>query len=310
MSKVKEEVVNELHKPARRVFKRRRTIVKNLFDLFQGDLVEMQPYAKFNKGNRYILVVINVFSKYVWALPVKSKTGKDVTAAMKEILINAKTPPKNLQTDQGKEFFNKDFHKLMEQFKINHYSTFSNMKASVVERVNRTLKNKMWRKFSMQGNYKWLNMLEEIVTDYNNTKHSVTGLKPIEVTKKNEKKLFSKVYRHIKVVDPRTLKLKVGDFVRISKYREVFSKGYTPNWSNEIFTIKKVIMTNPVTYIISDQKNTEIQGGFYREEIQRVKHPDVYLVEKVLRRKGNKVYVKWLGLDKTHNSWILRSELV
>lgn len=307
MSNVKEEVVNELHKPARRMFKRRRVIVKGIHDLFQSDLVEMQPYSKFNKGYRYILVVINVFSKYVWALPIKTKTSKHVSEAMKKILLN-ETPPKNMQTDRGGEFYGVAFQKLMKEFKINHYSSFSNMKASVVERVNRTLKSRLFKKFSLQGHYKWLTILPETVIEYNNTVHSVIGMKPIDVNEKNEKEILLNVYSPIKIAHKS--KLKVGDSVRISKYRELFFKGYTPNWSNEVFNIKKVNRTNPVTYMLQDQKLEEIQGAFYKEELQKAKHSDVYLIEKVLRRSGNKVYVKWLGLDKLHNSWILKSELV
>ena len=310
MTTIKEQVVNELHKPARKKFMRRRVIVKGLNDLLQADLVEMQPYSKFNRGYRYILVVINVFSKYVWAEPVKTKSGKDVATAMKTILLTLKTNPQNLQTDRGTEFFNQHFQKLMERFKINHYSTFSNLKASVVERVNRTLKTRMWKMFSLQGNYRWLNILQDIVKDYNNTKHSTIAMKPNQVNKQNEKKILRSIFTHAKTVDSKLAKFKVGDHVRISKYREAFSKGYTPNWSNEIFRIKKVKMTNPRTYIIEDERNEEIQGGFYEQELQKAKHSDVYLVEKILRRKGNKVYVKWLGLDKKFNTWINKNDVV
>ena len=310
MTTIKEQVVNELHKPARKKFMRRRVIVKGLNDLLQADLVEMQPYSKFNRGYRYILVVINVFSKYVWAEPVKTKSGKDVAAAMKTILHTLKTNPQNLQTDRGTEFFNQHFQKLMERFKINHYSTFSNLKASVVERVNRTLKTRMWKMFSLQGNYRWLNILQDIVKDYNNTKHSTIAMKPNQVNKQNEKKILRSIFTHAKTVDSKLAKFKVGDHVRISKYREAFSKGYTPNWSNEIFRIKKVKMTNPRTYIIEDERNEEIQGGFYEQELQKAKHSDVYLVEKILRRKGNKVYVKWLGLDKKFNTWINKNDVL
>lgn len=310
MTNIKKDVVNELHRPARRNFKRRKVIIKGLNDLWQADLVEMQPYAKFNKGYRYILVVIDTFSKFVWTRALKSKTVKDVTEAMKKILIDAKSKIKHLHTDRGSEFIGAIFQNLMKEFNINHYSTFSNLKASIVERVNRTLKNKIWKQFSMQGNYKWVDILAKITNDYNNTKHSTTGLKPVAVTKKNEKTLLKNVYRVIKVVDPRTPKFKIGDFVRISKYRELFSKGYTPNWSNEIFSIKKINFTNPTTYILEDQQKNEIQGGFYREELQKVKHQDVYLVEKILRRRGDKVLVKWMGMDKTHNSWILKSNVL
>lgn len=310
MSLIKEAVVNELHKPARKNFQRRRVIIKGLHDLWQADLVEMQSFLKFNRNYRYILVVINTFSKFVWALPVKSKSGKDVTAAMKKILIDAKTPPKNLQTDRGKEFFNRSFQDLMEEFKINHYSSFSNMKASIVERVNRTLKNNMWKRFSMQGNYKWLNILPEVVSEYNNKKHRTTGLKPKDINKSNEKNILKSTYTHIKTVDPLTSKFNQGDFVRISKYRDLFSRGYTPNWSNEIFQIKEIKLTNPTTYLLKDDKDEDILGSFYKEELQKVKHANVYLVEKVLRKKGNKVFVKWLGMDNSSNSWINKNELL
>lgn len=304
MSKIKRHIVEELHKQSRVNFKRRRVIVKGLDDLFQADLVEMIPYARENKGYRYILVVIDVFSKYVWAEAVKNKTGEEVSKAMKKIFNTNNRIPKNLQTDMGKEFYNKTFQELMKKNQVNHYSTFSNKKASIVERVNRTLKSIMWREFSFQGNYKWLNILPKIVEKYNNKKHSTIKMKPINVNKKNEKSLLNSVYNHIKIVEKLAPKFKVGDYVRISKYRAEFQKGYTPNWSNEIFKINKIKLTNPVTYILVDQTDQPIQGGFYTQELQKVKYPDIYLVEKVLKRKGDMVYVRWLGFDSSHNSWI------
>ena len=186
---VKRKIAEELHKPARIHFKRRRVIVKGINDLYQADLVEMIPYAGQNGGNRCILVVIDVFSKYAWAVPVKTKSAKDVTKAMKTILKDGNVP-KNLQTDNGKEFYNKEFKSLMSNLKINHYSTFSSLKASVVERLNRTLKGLMWKEFSIQGSFKWLKLLPEVLLRYNSRKHSTIGMKPIEVKNnvdKNEK---------------------------------------------------------------------------------------------------------------------------
>lgn len=305
---IKKEVIEELHRPARINFKRRRTIVKGLHDLFQADLVEMIPYASVNKGYRYILMVIDAFSKKLWARPIKRKTGEDVTKAMQEIL--SESVPKNLQTDQGKEFFNKPFKNLMDKHGINHYSTFSSMKASIVERCNRTIKNMMWKEFSLQGNFKWLDTLQDIVSRYNDTKHSTTGFKPSRVTKRHEKRILERAFSHLKTIDPRKPKFAIGDSVRISKHRELFKKGYTPSWSNEIFKIRKVQFTNPRTYLLVDERKNDVLGGFYQEELQKVKHPDVFLVEKVLRRRGNEVFVKWLGLDKTHNSWIMKHDIV
>lgn len=309
MSTIKQQVVDELHKPARKNFKRRRVIIKGLNDLFQADLVEMIPYAKANRNFKYILIVINTFSKFVYTRPLKNKAAEEVTKAMRDVLQKAKENPKNLQTDQGKEFFNQKFAALMKEFNINHYTTFSNLKASIVERCNRTLKNLMWKRFSMQGHYRWIGILDDIVNKYNNTVHTKTGYKPSAVSKRNERKILASAYTHLKILD-RNSNFKIGDYVRISKYRHAFSKGYVPMWSNEIFKIRQVKLTNPATYILEDMSGDSILGGFYKYEIQKVKHPNVYLVEKVLRRKNNKVYVKWLGMDNTHNSWIDKTNIL
>ena len=293
-----EQVVNELHKPVRHNFPRRRVVVKGLRDLYQADLIEMIPYARLNKGNKYILIVIDVFSKFVWAHPLKSKMGREVATAFKKILKNL---PKNLQTDQGKEFYNKDFMQVMKSYGINHYSTFSSIKASVVERVIRTIKSSMWKSFTLQGNKKWIDLLPEVVEKYNNTYHTTIKMRPNQVNKSNEKKLLKTVYSHIKQVNPNS-KFNVGDYVRISKYRTVFRKGYSENWTNEIFKIVAKKLTFPTMYTIQDQKGDTVHGGFYEHELQKVKFPDIYLIEKIVRKKGKKVLVKWRGLNES--SWI------
>jgi len=212
--------------------------------------------------------------------------------------------PRNLQSDLGKEFYNKNFEKLMKKFEINHYSTWSSKKASIVERFNRTFKTMLWKWFSLHGSYKWIDVLMKLVESYNNTYHRTIGMKPNQVNAKNEKQLLQTVYSNIKIGSLRS-KFKVGDQVRISKHRSLFDKSYTPNWSNEIFTVRKVnSTTNPITYLLKDENNEPIAGGFYELELQRVKHRDILLVEKVVRRKGKKVLVKWLGLDNSRNSWI------
>lgn len=305
---IKEQIVNELHKPARKNYVRRKVVLKGLNDLYQIDLVEMIPYAKENRGFKYILVVIDAFSKFVWALPVKNKSGKEVTGTIKKIL---KKPhiPKNIQSDNGKEFYNREFRDLMQQLKINHYSTYSNVKASIVERVNRTLKSLMWKAFSLQGSYKWLSLLPKIVYKYNNTKHLTIGMKPSVVSTKNEQDILNSVYSSIKIAPFKT-KFKVNDYVRISKYRSAFDKGYTPNWTNEVFIVKAVQHTNPTTYLLQDQQGQDVFGGFYDYELQIAKYPNVHLVEKIIRKKGNMMLVKWLGFDDSHNSWIKKTSIV
>lgn len=161
------QLVEELHSPARKNFHRRRVITRGYDDLWQADLVDMRAYSRINSGNQYILTVIDTFSKFAWARPLKTKSSQNVVEAFNNILSTSKRCPKNIQTDDGKEFFYKDFKKFTEANNINHYSTYSVMKASIVERWNRTLKNNMWKEFTFNGNYEWINILPKLVNDYN-----------------------------------------------------------------------------------------------------------------------------------------------
>ncbi|KAJ8981998.1 hypothetical protein NQ317_013652 [Molorchus minor] len=303
-SDVKLGIVRELHRTARRNFSRRRTIIKALHDLWQADLAEMQPYAHENKGMRYILVVIDCYSKYVWTRPLRNKTGIEVTSAMGDIIHKAGISPSNLQTDNGTEFYNKHFFALMKSWNINHYSTFSTKKAAIVERVIRTLKTWFYIEFSARGSYKWLDILPTITRKYNNKIHRTINMRPSEVTSTT----LLEAYSHPKVaLKPKYL---VNDVVRISKYKGVFDKGFTANFSTELFRIVKVNITNPTTYLLEDMNGQQIKGCFYEHELQKTKYPDIYLVEKVLKKNKNKVYVKWLGFSKGHNSWIEETAIV
>ncbi|CAD6243430.1 GSCOCG00013064001-RA-CDS, partial [Cotesia congregata] len=209
-------IAEELHKPARRNYKRRHVDIRGLDETWQADLVEMIPYATVNKGYKYLLTIIDIFSKYAWAVPIKSKSGVDVTSAMKSVLQQGRIP-KNLHVDQGKEFYNKEFKDLMKQHKINLYSTFSNLKASICERFNRTLKTKMWREFTNRGSYKWADTLDDLVNTYNSTIHSTIKMKPADVTAPQEKQLLENIYQPLKTKSKQKQKFKVGDKVRISK---------------------------------------------------------------------------------------------
>lgn len=298
---MKADIVKELHRPARRHFKRRHVEQRGINDTIQIDLVEMQNFSKFNNGYRYLLTAINIFSKYAYVRPLKDKTATEVVKAMKSILDELRKPIKNIQSDLGKEFMNSKFKDLMKKYNINHYQTYSEMKASICERFNRTLKEKMWRMFSLHGNYKYVSHLQNLVKEYNNTIHRTIRMKPSEVNKENEKLLLNTVYNHKKIdIVP---KFHIGDSVRLSRYKGIFEKGYEPNWSTEIFKITNVYNSNPITYSIKDYKGTQIEGKFYEKEMQKVKHPDGYLIERIIKKKGNKALVRWLGFDKNHDTW-------
>lgn len=309
---LKEKIINELHQPARRRFPRRATVLKGINDLYQADLVELRSYSRINRGYKYILTVINCFSKVADALPLKDKTAKSVTNAMLKIIKRNKNTIKHLQTDDGKEYFNNSFKLLMKKYNINHYSTKSEMKASIIERFNRTLKAAMFKMFSNRGKYLWYDILQSLINEYNNKYHRTIGMKPKDVSSQNE----SAVKERIKLqTQPKSeyrssKRFFVNDKVRISKHKGVFDKRYFPNWSNEVFTVYRVQPTLPETYILKDKKGEILQGGFYGHELLKSAVGDVYLIEKVLKKKNDKLLVRWIGFDKTHDSWIPKSEIV
>lgn len=302
-----QRLVEELHRSVRKNFPRRHYAMRGVNDTFQADLIEMIPWAKQNSGYRYILMVIDIFSKRVWAMQLKNKTGEEVTNAMASIFTsNPEHIPRNLHTDEGKEFYNQHFQRLMKKHGINHYSTYSSMKASIVERFNRTFLNKLWPKLNLQGSHKWLQHLQPIIRQYNSTIHRTIKMRPIDVNEKNQQHLLQTVYRPNQTirVNKSKNKFNVNDFVRMSKYKSLFEKGYTANWSAEIFRVTRVLPTEPVTYRLVDLDGDEVKGCFYEHELQKTKLTDIYLVEKVIRRKGKKVFVKWFGFDDSHSSWI------
>lgn len=307
MSKL--DLVNELHRQARRNFVRRKTHMVGIEDTLQADLVEMIPYASKNENMKYILTVINIFSKKAYARPLKNKTGLETTKAMTSILNSMNHPIHNLHVDEGNEFYNAPMKKMLQQRNINMYSTFGTKKAAIVERFNRTLKNNMWKQFSLRGSYKWIDILQSLVYDYNRTKHRTIKMKPNDVTRNDEHILLNTVYKPFRTV-PSKSKFNVGDLVRMSKYKHIFEKGYTPNWTAEVFKIRKVQKTDPITYLLNDLSDNPINGCLYQEELQLAKYSNLYLVEKILRKKGDKLYIKWLGLDSTHNSWIKKSSML
>ena len=303
-----------LHKPARRNFKRNRVIVGGIDEQWQMDLADMQSLKQYNDGYRYLLVCIEVFSKYAWIVPIKSKTGPDLVEAFKVILSSGRKPHK-IMTDQGTEFFNKSFQTLLKNEDIQLFNTFNETKASIVERVIRTFKTKMWRYFTAKKTMRYLDMLPDLVYSYNHSEHRSIGRPPALVNLENEDEVFRTLYRNVlDNVQPVKYKFKIGDQVRISKIKRKFEKGYLPNYSKEIFTVSKKVPRNPPVYKLKDYDGEELKGTFYDKELQKViKHDDMYEVEKILKKRGKgknvQYLVKWSGYPDKFNSWVSASEI-
>ena len=250
-----------LHKRTRKP-KFRRTLVFKPRDLWQIDLLDMQKYSKENDGYRYICVIIDCFSRYVWVKPLKNKTGKATVKALALLLMNER--PKLIQADQGTEFFNRDVKRMLEAFGPKLYHTYTDKKAAIVERVQRTLRGRLGRLFTKRGNFKWIDKIDDIVTAYNNTHHSSIKMKPADVDEEHIANIFFNSLPNLK----KTIKFSNGDRVRILIKKNQFAKEFEKSWSEEIFKIKRIQNTNPITYLIEDLDGEDIIGGFYTEELQ------------------------------------------
>lgn len=311
------QLAYSLHKPMKKKFPTRSYQTSGLNDLWQMDLMEMIPYAKINKGYKYILTCIDVFSRYVRALPIKSKSAIDVAEAVNEMIKN--TTPRHIQTDMGKEFYNKSVQSIFKKHGIKHYSVTSQFKAAVVERFNRTLRQKLARYFTSQGNKKWVDVLATLIDTYNKSQHrGIFNKRPIDITSENEQELWTLQQQQSQKVAKNVINIPLLHYVRISKAtNSPFVKNFQENWSDEIFRVvgidKKV---QPIMYIIEDMKGEIIEGKFYKEELQDVGSipPSVSRIEKIVSTKGKGVYkqylVKWYGYDSSHNSWISAKDFV
>ena len=186
-----QQLAEELHKPITKNFRKRGVISYGIDKIWAADLVEIQKFSKWNHGIKYLLMVIDVFSKYGWIIPLKDKKTESVSSAFDKIFKKSKRKPTMLWTDKGSEFISKHFKELLKKNYIKLYHTENEEKSSIVERWNKTMKNRMWKMFSADNNTVYWDKLEELVDDYNNTKHSSINLTPIEASKKeNEKKSF------------------------------------------------------------------------------------------------------------------------
>ena len=273
-------------------------IVHGIDDAWASDLVEMQPFSKYNKGYRYLLTVIDIFSKYGWMRPLKDKKGESVAAAFKDIMKTSKRKPNKVWVDKGREFYNKHVKEILDI-----YSTENEEKSSVVERWNRTMKERMFKYFTANSTNVYIDVLDDLVKQYNNTKHNSIGMTPVEASKaKNEKDVYDSLYG---TVSPQKKKPKfnLGDHVRISKKKGTFEKGYTPRWTEEVFKVVEILHTAPVTYKLKDLNDEEVTGSFYEPELQKTEQ-QVYRIERVLQKKNNKILVKWKGYPDSFNSWI------
>ena len=287
-----QQLAEELHKPIIRKFEKRKVHAAFKDNIWGADLADMQLLSKCYKRIRFLLCVIDIFSKYAWVVPLKGKKGISIVKAFQIILKQSNRKPNKIWVDKGSEFYNAYCKKWLQDNDIVMYSAHNEGKSVVAERFIRMLKSKIYKYMTSISKNVYINKIDDIVNEYNNTYHTTIKMEPIDV--KNN--TYINTSKKINYKDP---KFKVVDRVRISKYKNIFAKGYMPNWSEEVFVIKKVKNTVPWTYVINDLNGEDIIGTFYEKELQKTNQEE-FRIEKVIKRKGNNSF----------NSWIDKASLV
>ena len=304
-----------LHKPVRYNFKRNRIITSHIDGMWECDLAVM-PHKEENDNHQFILVCTDVLSHYAWTRALKSKKSSEMVEAFSSIFQEGRTPT-SLRTDRGGEFNNNLVKKLFEKHRIHYYLTNNELKASIVERLIRTLKNKMSRYFTYHETRRWVEVLPELTESYNQTFHRSIQRTPASVTPSNQAEAWQTQY----LSEPSPLKgdkdfaLEVGDTVRISLMRRAFQKESEERWTGELFKIEgRRVRGGLNIYTLVDFTGEEVEGTFYESELQKVVENEKYKIEKIVRsrrRKGQeKEYlVKWKYWPAKFNSWVKSSEV-
>ena len=275
----------ELHSKNKRItkkrFPRRQVKARFPFDVFMADLFMYPQYKYFNGRFVYILLLIDCFTKMVYVCPMKKKNKEETARAFETIFNKFDRYPIFLVTDNGKEFFNSDVRDVMISHGINHYSTptRTSWHASMAERAIRTIKSRIARYMQAKKTKKWIDVIDQIVDNYNHTPHSSHKLKPVNVNESNRVRVYKTMFPNIKIT--RDCRLKKGDKIRILRDKKQFEKGYTQNWSNEIYVIKSVRHKDNVCwYKLEDIEGDTVPGIWYYNQLNLVQNDSTSSTEK------------------------------
>ena len=313
------ELTRELHKTARRKFRRRKVITHAVDSIWAADLLDLQRYAKTNKNYNYLLMVIDTFSKYGWVIPLKNKSGSTVANAFEQLFLENGGVPNKLWTDKGTEFFNRNVDRVLKTNGVTLYTTENEEKSCIVERWIRTFMKKLYTYFDTNRHTEYLKILPVLVSKYNNTKHRSIGCTPEEARDPyNYQTVFDTLYPEQKnpkkVLKNRKAVFSVGDNVRLSVVKDKFEKGYFPNWTEQLYVIDGINLTDPITYKVKSLNGEEIKGSFYKEQLQK-SNQTVFRIEKTIgkvrMRNGiREIRVKWSGYGNEFNEWIPEKDVV
>ena len=252
----------ELHKTRKINFTRRKVISNHIDHIWGIDLATMIKYSKQNKNYRYILTVIDFFSKYSWCYPLKTKKSEEIINSFKDIFKKSKRKPEMIQSDEGTEFTNNQTQTFFKNNNIKWYHTFNrDIKCSIFERYNRTILNKIYKNFTLYDNTIWINYLDKLVNEYNNSYHRSIKMKPILASKKSNENIVRNNLYNFKNTNKKP-KFSIGDKVRISLLKNTFEKSYNSNYSQEIFIIDDIKLVMFIIFFKKIYKEKKLMECF------------------------------------------------
>jgi transposase InsO family protein len=316
-----------INRPIHRRHKRNRIVVSGIRQQYDMDLCDMSRLRRYrgNRGTRYLLTVIDVFSRFAFVMPLRDKSGTSVAQAL-EVVLTGDLKPQRFRSDRGAEFKSKAVTDLLRRKGVKQYFTSTDLKCQPVERFNQTLKNSVYKWCYENRSFAYVPVLDQIVDGYNHRVHSsLFGLSPSEVNETNQVGLWNKMYAgsadprpDVRVPRARSFKYNEGDLVRISLAKRTFERSYSQKFTEQIFKIRgRYLRENVPVYLLMDLEEEPIESTFYEPELQRVqKNLNDTLeweIERVLKRRNvgsrQEVLVRYRGLGPKFDRWIPRSSV-
>lgn len=318
---MKKQDVYTLFKKVVRKFPTPRVVVPSKNYQWDMDTVNMSSYIEENKKHAYILVIIDIFTRYLMTVPLFTLTGKEVSEVLRKIF--SKTKPIHCRTDRGTEFCNNLVKKVFQDFNVDHMRTSNHTKANFSERCIKTIKTVITRHMYHYQDHNWIDILPQITESYNKTFHSSIKMSPLQALEADSVTLWNNQYEHLRKFKrsrPNKLqsdfRFQLNDSIRISKMQKQFERAYHQKWTDEIFLIAGRERQQGIPmYRIKAWNNELIDGKFYENELQKIDIDEstVYKIEKIIKKKkvGKKdgYVVKWLGWGQEYNSWVSANEI-
>jgi len=309
-----------MHSAAPARFKTEHIVTDYIDQEWQSDLIDMQKLARQNRNFKFILVVIDLFSRFIFTRAMKSKSADETGRMFQDIIDKSGRSCELLQTDQGSEYRGASFQQVLKRNNISHLLAYGPHKASICERVNRTIENRLYKYFTENATTKYIDILEDITYSINNTYHTTLKRAPASITEDNQALVYKEVYEKMvnkAATTPLHYAFNVGDLVRLSVSRTPFTRGYLEQWTQEVFVIFNRVPSRPPRYRVKDLHDEIIKGSFYAAELQKIAKADIkdiqYTIDKILSYKkfGRVQYAKirWYGLSSSFDTFIKKSDI-